>query len=187
MIRLLVLGILFEHNVHGYEIFEKAKIWGADRWGDVKRGSIYHCLKQLVKEELAICLGTERDGNRPERMSYAITQQGREVFIDLLKQCLATPGDPTTLYFALAFAANLPDQVASTCLLERRKALSDTVKVQRSNVLRWRVHEPTLSWMNDALTHGIVRMEAEIRWIDQALGRVDEYPIRDWNRPVINL
>ena len=45
--------------------------WGAENWGNVAYGSIYHALKQMSSEGLVEAIGTESVQGRPARTAYA--------------------------------------------------------------------------------------------------------------------
>jgi DNA-binding PadR family transcriptional regulator len=43
--RLVILGLLFESDKHGYEVQKWLEVSNTDLWADVKSGSIYHVSK----------------------------------------------------------------------------------------------------------------------------------------------
>lgn len=51
MTKLLVLGLLEEHPMSGYDIQQKISMADAERWGGVLVGSIYHALKKLKNKQ----------------------------------------------------------------------------------------------------------------------------------------
>ena len=64
MTRLLVLGLLDEQPMSGYDIQQKIIGADAERWGGVLVGSIYHALKKLEQEKYIELSGIEQTGHR---------------------------------------------------------------------------------------------------------------------------
>ncbi len=84
-VQLAILGFLRERNYHGYElkkIIEKRM----GNWSDIKFGSIYHALGYLEKSGAVRKVSTTKDGAKPTRSIYAITDTGREEFKTLLRE-----------------------------------------------------------------------------------------------------
>jgi DNA-binding PadR family transcriptional regulator len=85
--RLLVLGVLrFMQPAHGYEIRQELLSWQLEPWTAVGTGSIYSALRTLEKDGAIRVAGAGREGNRPARTSYELTQAGQREFETLLRQ-----------------------------------------------------------------------------------------------------
>lgn len=83
---LVLLGLLMESPLHGYEIRQVLET----RFLHVVRippGTVYYTLKKLAQQGL-VEMSTERAGNRPERQVYAITEEGRARFAELAHAAL---------------------------------------------------------------------------------------------------
>ncbi len=119
-VNLLVLATLMEGPMHPYEIQrlaierEKTSIQG------VKRGSIYHAVQRLEAAGLIEALESERQGRRPERTVYQLTDLGRDETRQWLATLLRKPGNAVPeLITAMEFLAILePDEVLAA--LENR-------------------------------------------------------------------
>src|SRR5258708_757636 len=92
MTRVLLLGVLRNGPMHGYAIKQTLAEWHMDFWADVKVGSIYAGLKRLVVDGLLREVGESRNGNRPVRMTYEITDAGRDELRQLLRAFWTPPG-----------------------------------------------------------------------------------------------
>jgi DNA-binding PadR family transcriptional regulator len=101
-VRLLVLGLLQQRPMHGYELKRIAHENRIESWSGVLAGSIYHALKTLEREKLITTAREQKPSVRP-RTVYSITASGRRQLKLLVKQALAAPvrGFPTDLYGAL--------------------------------------------------------------------------------------
>src|SRR5438874_2649873 len=84
--RIVLLGALRGGPAHGYDVMAKLRRWSMEWWADVQSGSIYAGLAKLEKEGLIAVTSTGRNGNRPVRRTYEITEAGREEFRQLLRR-----------------------------------------------------------------------------------------------------
>ena len=86
-----VLALLRERPMHGYEMFQTLVEGHADRIVKVRPGSLYHVVDRLTEEKLIRRAATARDGKRPERAIYEITDTGAEALAERVCQLIATP------------------------------------------------------------------------------------------------
>lgn len=87
-------------EAHGYQVRQDLLMWAADRWANVKQGSIYHALKKLSAEQLLEAVQTEESDVGPERVVYRITQQGEGEFFFLLSKALGEIDAGVTMFNA---------------------------------------------------------------------------------------
>ncbi len=85
-----------------------------------QRNSVYQALDRLVRDGLARPAGTTRDGGRPERTAYEITEDGAATLRTWLAAMVTTPAREFPEFpAALAFLAMIPPAEVRT-LLEAR-------------------------------------------------------------------
>ena len=77
LLGLAVLGVLAQRPMHRYEIATTIREQGKDDDMAVKWGSLYTVVKNLERHGLVEAAGVDRDGARPERTTYRITDAGR--------------------------------------------------------------------------------------------------------------
>src|SRR5687767_4264950 len=124
-----VLGSLTEQSMHPYEISSMLKARGKDMSIKLNYGSLYSVVAALEKHGYVEAVETVRDGNRPERTVYAITEAGREEFADWLSELLGTPERQfSPLEAGLAYAAAFPPDKVAGLLEQRAKALDAEVE-----------------------------------------------------------
>lgn len=70
------LALLAERPMHPYEMYQTLIHRSEDRIVKVRPGSLYHTVARMADQGLARVTGTEREGNRPERTTYEITERG---------------------------------------------------------------------------------------------------------------
>jgi len=127
VIALTVLNLLSEEPMHPYQIEriirERHKEWAMGR-----TRSLYHAVDRLGADGLIEPLETSREGKRPERTVYEITELGREEqkawLIDLFEQ--PSPEHPLFL-IAVSFLAYLTSPAALEALRIRAVALESQI------------------------------------------------------------
>jgi DNA-binding PadR family transcriptional regulator len=103
------LALLAERPMHPYEMYQLLLERHEDRMVKVRPGSLYHAVERLHADDLVEVTGTEREGNRPERTTYALTEQGRTALRQRITELLTTPVREYPLFtHALSEAHNLP-------------------------------------------------------------------------------
>src|SRR5256886_6183602 len=124
---LAVMNLLMEGPMHPYEMKSKMKERGHDQVIKIAGGSIYDTVERLEEGGFITAQETSREGRRPEKTTYAITDHGREEILGWLREMLAQPvNDYPQFAAALAFFAALhKDEVAR--LLKAPTAIPETV------------------------------------------------------------
>src|SRR4051794_14217795 len=88
---LAVLALLWERPMHPYEMSMTLRERRKDESVKLNFGSLYSVVDSLVKHGLIEAASTERDGNRPTRTIYRITDAGATEAIDWLTELVRTP------------------------------------------------------------------------------------------------
>lgn len=165
--RLLVLGVVRGYGrAHGYLVGTVLEEWEADRWANVKWGSIYHALAALTRSGSLI----DHVGVRG-RTEYELTEAGEAEFGRLLRTALRRPDRHTDqLGAGLAFLPSLPRDEAIALLRERLGICEETERDsgRRRADWSWPPHVAELFglWAADAAngaawTRGLItRLEA---------------------------
>ncbi len=120
---LAVLGCLWEKPMHPYEMATTLRNRAKHESIKLNYGSLYSVVDALVKRSWIVPVETEREGRRPERTVYALTDQGHHEYLDWLSELLAVPVKEYTQFEAgLSFLPALtPAEVIQ--LLRNRSAL----------------------------------------------------------------
>lgn len=122
---LSVLATLTERPMHPYEIARLLRHRGKDQSIKIRYGSLYTVVQSLEDQGFMAAEGTARDGRRPERTVYRITEEGRAELDDRLRALLSEPAKEYQQFeAALSLMGVLgPDEVAGL-LTERLRLLS---------------------------------------------------------------
>jgi DNA-binding PadR family transcriptional regulator len=94
--------------MHPYEMQRLIRQRKNDNFLDLKRGSLYHAIARLQRAGLIEAMATTREGRRPERTTYRLTEDGADEVLVWLRELLANPArDSLQFYAALSFLAHL--------------------------------------------------------------------------------
>ena len=162
--KLLLLGILRGHDMHGYqmnEILMQDEAIGMT----LKKANAYKLLNQMAKDSW-VSYREEREGNRPPRRVYAITPVGEAAFQHLLRESLrayAAPQMPSVI--AYNYLGEMPAEEAVTLLQERRQAINE-----RFNQLDDAPQEMVESHLGMAYLHRFYI--AELKWLDEIIEKL---------------
>jgi DNA-binding PadR family transcriptional regulator len=123
---LVVLWLLFEEPLHVYRMQKLIEAQGKDRVVNVRaRASLYQTIERLVRLGLVEVSETVRIGGYPDRIVYAITDSGREVAREWLREMLRTTGqDYPEFITAVSILFGLEPEDARAQLEEREHRLA---------------------------------------------------------------
>jgi DNA-binding PadR family transcriptional regulator len=117
---LAALACLFERPMHPYEMATTMRERGKDQSIKLNYGSLYTVVEALQQHGLIVAQETEREGRRPERTVYRLTDAGRMELIDWVSELLSRPAKEYTRFEAgLSLAGVLPPEDI-VALLEQR-------------------------------------------------------------------
>ncbi|GGA28017.1 PadR family transcriptional regulator [Paenibacillus physcomitrellae] len=119
-IKLAILGLLMEKNMHPYEIRTIMKDRALDQNTKIQIGSLYYAVEQLAKQAYIEAVEVIKSDNRPDKTVYQITDKGKAYFEKLLLSMLEEI-EPihTPIKMALAFAWK-GDQAKMADVLKKR-------------------------------------------------------------------
>jgi DNA-binding PadR family transcriptional regulator len=159
--QLLLLGMLLNGKMHGYRLNEHFTYF-LSGYADIKKSTVYYTLRKLEKDGY-VEQETEREGNRPERRVYQITEKGRGRFLDLLREHLK---DYKRTYYAddavIAFMDRLPAAEVRLLLFEKRENIQAVLKQVQE-------HPGHGDQWYYVISHNIAHLEADLAWIDGIL------------------
>lgn len=128
-----VLGLLNEGPMHPYEVSFRMKQCHLDEHIKLNFGSLYHAFDQLQRQGLVEPVETAREGRRPERTVYRLTDSGQDAFLDRLRQLILEPEPAYTGFEAgLAFVSHLDKEEAARLLRARADALDHEYSVHEA-------------------------------------------------------
>lgn len=164
LIGLAVLATLYQRPMHPYEIAKILKSTGKEHDMSLKWGSFYTVIGNLEKHGLIAGVESSRAGNRPERTTYRITDEGHDELIDWVRELVSTPRSEESGFRAgLSVLPVLHPDEATTLLRQRADRLESQLSADRSGVDALRARVPRLFLIESEYDFALI--QAEIDWI----------------------
>jgi DNA-binding PadR family transcriptional regulator len=124
-VALAVLALLFERPMHPYEMAAILKQRHKEESIKLRYGSLYTVIELLLSRGLIRAKATSREGKRPERTVYALTDPGREELLDWMRDLLRDPVKEYPQFeAALSLMPVLPPDEAIALLRDRALRLA---------------------------------------------------------------
>jgi DNA-binding PadR family transcriptional regulator len=121
---LAVLVSLYEKPMHPYEVAQTLRQRAKGESVRLNYGSLYAVVESLEKKGFVKATGTVREGKRPERTVYEITDDGTREMNDWMTELIAVPSKEYPAFMAgLSFIASLPPEEALAALQSRADSL----------------------------------------------------------------
>ena len=162
--KLLILGLLRGHEMHGYQLNEFIDSHlGASV--HLKKPTAYRLLNNMA-EDGWVTYREEQEGNRPPRRVCAITPQGEAAFQQLLRESLSDykPVDfPGSI--GLLFLDALPVEEALSLLQKRRAIVESMLQMAHTH----EVHHESYQLL---LLHQTRHLSTELEWLDEVIARL---------------
>lgn len=164
LLALAVLATVSQRPMHRYEIASLIRAHGKDQQMDVKWGSLYTVVQNLAKHGFLEIVGTSRQGARPERTVYRITDAGRQELTDWTRELIATPEPEHTRFVAgLSVQMVLPPEEVAELLQKRLAALEEGISARKDALAETLKTVPRLFLVEDE--YALAMVEAEAAWV----------------------
>ena len=171
-VRNALLGLLAQQPRHGYELHDafEAMVGGKQNW-DIKPAQVYTTLSRLEKSGLVAQDSVEQNGG-PEKVIYTITERGLEELNIWLSEPVKTTHQRDEFYVKLML-----------CLATGNGSPRQIIYTQRGSLFQelhglttQRTEADPLSELAHILLmdQAIMRVEADLRWLDMVETRLDE-------------
>lgn len=168
---LVILSLLAERPMHGYEVNTTLEDRKIREWAPVSRPQIYYSLDKLTKLKLIRVTETDSPSAGPERRVMQTTALGREQLADALEaKHWITQGvhQPFLIWLALSWQAR--PRTFRKQLDSRRKLLEERLNHEKETLadvlseVGHQYHEAV--WMLQLL---IEQTQTELRWVERIL------------------
>jgi len=162
LMALAVLATVVQRPMHRYEMASLMRARGKDRDMDIKWGSLYTVVASLEKNRLLEAIEVTRQGARPERTVYQITDAGRDELVGWTRELIAAPEAEHTRFIAgLSVLAVLTPRDVMDLLRRRLGRLTETIDALTAQ-LRQASDVPRLFLIEDE--YRIAMTQAETDW-----------------------
>jgi len=164
---LVVLGLLREQPMYGYQIKQQVEERHLNHWAHVSLASIYNTLNRLEQKGL-ITARQEKVGKMPERTVYRLTPKGEKGLARLVEKALTSGRIPEDDFsVGIAFMYGLDKDQAENCLREKLNLLKRNLEHLKLEIQTYKGHIP-FNWMS--LIHsGMGHIKLEIDHVQSLL------------------
>ena len=162
---LIVLWQLFQGPMHVYRMQKMFEAQGKDRVVNLRsRASLYQTIERLERHGLVKVAGTERTEGYPDRVLYAITDAGREVAREWLREMLhTTDAEYPEFIAALSILFGLPPDETRTELELRAERLQVALDATVQSMAGAPPELPRLFLLEEDYRKTL--LEAELSWL----------------------
>ena len=171
--RLVILGLLRQQPLYGYEIKQLIEEHMAD-WTSIAFGSIYFALDKLAEEALIEKVAVEQQGNRPSRSVYQITPAGQAEFLLLLRSAWKeVEHSYFNLDLGLFFISALPRDEIKGYVQERIKLLERALEYLSRHEQSQLIDADTPAIARAIFSHSVAHTWAELDWTRNLLSGLE--------------
>lgn len=167
---LVVLTLLTEAPMHGYQLNQELLQREVRDWAAVSRAQVYYSLKKLHEQGLITAEfdDTAAPSTGPERSIFRVLPAGSKALEKALaapKWARQRPPEPFITWMALSF--HLPAAQLKKMLDTRRKYLLSQVKKEQATLTELHQAEGAQVAVGRCMVElGIAKFETELRWLD---------------------
>jgi DNA-binding PadR family transcriptional regulator len=181
LLALAVLSYLTQRPMHPYELSRTLRDNDDARSVKYNHGSLYMVVQQLTKAGFITPLETNREGQRPERTVYALTDAGRHELRDWLRELIAEPEHEYPHFVtALSLIGALPPSQALPLLRQRLDRLAGQRAQIRALIDRTlATGVPELFLVEE--DYRLALLEAESSFVQWLVDRITD-PATGWGR-----
>jgi DNA-binding PadR family transcriptional regulator len=163
---LSILELLHERPMHPYELAATMRARHHDEFVRLNFGSLYHTVEVLERNGWIVPAEREKEGRRPERTVYRVTDAGRDVLEQVVSDILANPRREYLHFSAgLMFMHHLSAEAAVQRLEERSQALLKVITKLSQILDEVQASHTRLTVIE--LEHKIAVLKAERTWVDK--------------------
>ncbi|MEV0651171.1 PadR family transcriptional regulator [Phytomonospora sp. NPDC050363] len=177
LLALAVLSYLVREPMHPYELSRALRDNGDARSVKFNHGSLYMVVGQLAKAGLITEAGTSRDGGRPERTVYELTDAGRTELRNWMRDLIGHPEHEYPHFVAALSLIGVlpPDEVVE--LLGQRRVRLDALKAEARAAIESAGEVHPLFLVEEE--YRLALLDAESRFIEGFVDRIVD-PVDGW-------
>jgi len=163
------LALLVERPMHPYEMYQTLVQRSEERVVKVRPGSLYHTVDRLAGQGYVRATGTNREGNRPERTTYELTDQGNLALSERIAEILGTPINEFPQFpLALGEAHNLPVESVIRLLRNRVTLLRADLELLEAGIRDIEAKQlPRKYWIDAPYTRALT--EVQVSWLESLI------------------
>ncbi|MGG6313220.1 helix-turn-helix transcriptional regulator [Paenibacillus macerans] len=176
MTNLIILALLRDHPMHGYEIQQMIQYSRMDTWANLLSGSIYYALNKMEQDGLIETKAEERTGARLRKI-YGITEAGEAAFQKMIRESLTLSPHSVKSDFSLALSwvEAVPRDEALLLLRQNLRQQEETLALWRTG--RELKQEYGLNAFAQAsFDNGMALLQLDIDYLQRIIGLLEGQP-----------
>ncbi|MEV0588003.1 PadR family transcriptional regulator [Nonomuraea sp. NPDC050310] len=187
---LAVLALLFERPMHPYELAATMRERRKEESIKLNFGTLYSVVQSLEKRELVRVKEVVREGRRPERTIYEITEAGKLELQDWLSELVSVPVREYTGFEAGLSLLPVLEPGVAVRLLEERRARLEQGLAQAEAAWGMAVKDGLPRLLMIEAEYVVVLRRAELEWVGGLVeeirgGSLDGLEMwREWHRRI---
>jgi DNA-binding PadR family transcriptional regulator len=171
---LAVLALLAERPMHPYEMAFTLRLRRKEESIKLNYGSLYTVVEALLREELVSVKEVVREGKRPERTIYQLTDAGAAEVHDWERELLAEPVKEYPQFMAgLALLPILSPADAAAALRERAAAVEQEAETLRTGLEALTEQESFPRVLLIESEYELVLRDAELAWVRELAAQLE--------------
>lgn len=115
----IILGLINEKPLNAYEITKMLSVMNIKSWYNISNSTVYTTIKTLEKKKSVIGV-IQKDGNMPNKTVFSLTPQGKQDFVDTLRQSILNFDYDTNIFSIAAFFLTALEKEERIQLLDKR-------------------------------------------------------------------
>ncbi len=161
---LLLMGLLLDRPIHGYELYQTIQSEGIDGWFSISAAGVYYSLRKLHEHGLVV-ESRQRRGGSASKSIYRLTASGRSAFMEAMEAELASQEEPSLNYDLAIYLLNRVPVGRALPPLERREAfLAQRAETVRAEIAEKEAREDSPLKLV-ILDHKLRFLEMEKEWL----------------------
>jgi DNA-binding PadR family transcriptional regulator len=164
LLGLQLLAMLVERPMHPYEMATELRGRGKEQDVKIQWGSLYTVVQNLEKHGFIEAAETTREGRRPERTVYQLTQAGHDEASDWLREIVGVPErEYPRLRTALSVIGVLPPDEVIDLVGQRIAVLDRQLAEARADLAKTQDVVPRIFLIE--VEYSIALEQAEVDWL----------------------
>jgi DNA-binding PadR family transcriptional regulator len=174
---LVVLGLLNEMSMHGYQLYHEIEKRNMEAWAQVNLASVYNTLDRLRRGKM-VEAKKEKPGKMPEREVFQITPKGKKELSRQVEEALTDSRMPENNFcVGMAFLSGLSKKKAAECLEIKIKQMKK-VEQHLKNLLTDQGGKMPVNW-KFLLRYGIEHIQLDIKKIGDLKRKISK--LKSWS------
>ena len=164
---LVVLSLIIEKPMHGYEINSELQRREVEDWAGISKPQIYYSLRKLAKDKLIKSVSEEDKSLGPDRQTFVATNKGLDAFSNELgRDDWATQRPPPPFQTWMVLSIHADKKTIRNVVAKRESYLKAQILKEENTLKAIRLDEgPTIPIAEVIVEFTIKQYKAELDWL----------------------